>query len=247
MSSSSWLFTLWLVVNSTVLAVWPAPQHFQQDKQPIRLSNNFTISFKPSHPTTISIDLATAISTTLKQIQEDHHQPLTVDRGRSIYEALKNTNQQLKLHQLSIQLHQTHRPSTASNACPDLVQPISSKDHLPCHQTFNNSSYPQTSYPQKHIATNGPSILAEMQLPLKSRVESYEIKIEATDSRQCSALLSASSALGVLRGLQTFSQIVYTLKPPRNLLQQPIKNLSNKATWAALSQRTRSLDSSMAH
>ncbi|KNZ51349.1 beta-hexosaminidase [Puccinia sorghi] len=65
--------------------------------------------------------------------------------------------------------------------------------------------YPQTSYPQKHIATNGPSILAEMQLPLKSRVESYEIKIEATDSRQCSALLSASSALGVLRGLQTFT------------------------------------------
>jgi len=215
MSSSSLLLTFLLVVNSTVLAVWPAPQHFQQQKQPIKLSNNFTINFKPPHPKTISIDLATAISTTLKQIKEDNHQPLTVDRGRSIYEALKNTHQPLQLHQLSIQLHQTHQPSTASNnACPDLVGPISPKDHLLCHQTFTNSNYHRPSSPQEHIATNGPSILAEMQLPLKARVESYEIQIEATDNQQCSALLSASSALGVLRGLQTFSQLVYTLKPP---------------------------------
>ncbi|KNZ53161.1 beta-hexosaminidase [Puccinia sorghi] len=185
------------------------------DKQPIRLSNNFTINFKPSNPTTISIDLATAISTTLKQIQEDQHQPLTVDRGRSIYEALKNTNQQLKLHQLSILLHQTHQASNASTACPGLVRPISPQDHLLCHQTFTNSNQPQPSSPQEHIATNGPSIIAEMQLPLKARVESYEIKIEATDSQHCSALLYASSALGILRGLQTFSQLVYTLKPPQ--------------------------------
>ncbi|EFP91266.2 uncharacterized protein PGTG_17123 [Puccinia graminis f. sp. tritici CRL 75-36-700-3] len=234
------LLLLLLLHPTTILTLWPKPQQLEQGQELIRLANNFTINFRPPKPTTISIDLASAISTTLNQLQTDNHQPLTTDRGRANHKRLTTT----KLKQLSIELtpkppaqqHHLTSTTTTTTGCDQEQQPIHSNiDLLLCHHPFTNSNYHQATtatQPQSQSlpssTSNGPSIVAEMQYPLKARDEAYEIKIQATDHTQqdYTALLSANSALGLLRGLQTFSQLVYTLNPPPSTKETKTQKLS---------------------
>jgi hexosaminidase len=206
------MLTLFLsLLVSTVVGVWPEPGHFEQQQDPLRVSANFTIQLEPeTAPRTIAADLAEAIATTISQIQRDSLAPLTAVPTGALYTKLetKKPSQQLRL--LSIHLLQEH--AHQNTLCPDQQQqPIYAKEHFLCHHPFTNSNYLQTS-DHEHSIHNKPSIVAEMQLPLKERVEAYEIHIQSTDGHP-TAVLSASSALGVLRGLQTFTQLVYTLKP----------------------------------
>ncbi|WAR54570.1 hypothetical protein PtB15_4B187 [Puccinia triticina] len=148
-------------------ALWPLPQHLEQQHTAVRLAANLSIHLPGDHPA--PPDIHQAIAATLALIRNDRHQPMAVDRGDALY-------------------HQ---------------QPAAAAADLLCAHPFTNASYP----PPAHAA---PSILAEMQQPLQTRSEAYELTIHRPGQHaqeEYAAVLSASSALGVLRGLQTFAQL----------------------------------------
>lgn len=196
---------------SSVLAIWPAPQDIHQGEELVRISSNFSIDFlkQPSSPKTISVDLATAIAITLRQLREDRHQILTPDRGASLYQKLSTDSKSTKapLHQLLINYSPT---KSKSNPHARAAATLEFSKHSILASPMENSQVDNDN-----SSLNGPSIVAEMALPIKSRDESYELTIGPdTITGNPQAILSASSALGILRGLQTFSQLVYTVKSP---------------------------------
>ncbi|OAV99134.1 hypothetical protein PTTG_09171 [Puccinia triticina 1-1 BBBD Race 1] len=184
-------------------ALWPLPQHLEQQHTAVRLAANLSIHLPGDHPA--PPDIHQAIAATLALIRNDRHQPMAVDRGDALYHALA---QPTHAHQLSLLTIHLAPPPALPTACPQ-QQPAAAADLL-CAHPFTNASYP----PPAHAA---PSILAEMQQPLQTRSEAYELTIHRPGQHaqeEYAAVLSASSALGVLRGLQTFAQLVYTLTPP---------------------------------
>lgn len=79
-------------------------------------------------------------------------------------------------------------------------------------------------------------IEAEIQKPMEERNESYELSIgpHPTHSHHTIALLSAPTALGLLRGLQTFSQLVYVTSPPTQDQCKPTTESGNSNSQAPL-------------
>lgn len=193
---------------STLAAVWPAPRSIKQETQLFRLSSNFSIQFKDSYQ---SGDLQAAVSEALHQIHNDHHQLLQVDRGLSLYPQLQENPSQSELSELWIVISSTKPSLDRSTRCGNHINPL----HLVTHpQMYHNSSSSCHSPPDLSIAS-------EMQLPLRSRDESYELNVFHNAKKlKHEALLSAPSPLGILRGLQTFTQLVYTVKDPKNAVHE---------------------------
>ncbi|POW01874.1 hypothetical protein PSHT_12341 [Puccinia striiformis] len=185
-------FASLLILLTGSSALWPEPQYHNGNGQqePIRISPALKITLQPAR---ISSELEETIKETLKLIRQDEHHEL-VERSIS-YDQIST-----EIETLSIEL----TPSITSAATTCL--------HLLCdNHLFTNSNYAQSTTTEIQ-----PSIIAEMQLPINERNEAYEIKIERNpndDDDRYQAILIAHSALGILRGLQSFTQLIYTTKP----------------------------------
>ncbi|CAH7681249.1 family 20 glycoside hydrolase [Phakopsora pachyrhizi] len=211
---SSVIFSLSLTIIicnlSLILAVWPAPRSFSQGNQTIRLSQDFTISFPNHIPISkIPSDLRLAINQTVYQINSDRHQPLIPDRGRSLYASLVDqgrSSRDLSLSQLTLQLNYSINAGL-----------LRSSERFSLKRGLGPSTSSSDTCPAPKIDSGGviPSISTETRLPLEKRDESYRLVISRRDNAApYQAVLSAPTALGIFRGLQTFSQLVYSIHAP---------------------------------
>ncbi|KAG0144727.1 hypothetical protein CROQUDRAFT_134216 [Cronartium quercuum f. sp. fusiforme G11] len=187
------LFPLFIAQLLTVQAIWPQPKTIEQGNTPIILSKDFKIipSKRLINQFNLSKDLKLAINKTLEFIRNDHHRPLKIDRDESVKKIIKK-DYQIVLDTLELRITYSKSNNWLMNS-------------------FKNYYW---SWKNDDEMINLNEIKDEIRKPLNDRDESYEIQIgkDQFETRDCvtfHGFIEASNALGLLRGLQTFSQLVY--------------------------------------
>ncbi|EGG04517.1 family 20 glycoside hydrolase [Melampsora larici-populina 98AG31] len=217
MNGISLTFILCLLHLNPILSIWPAPRHITQGKDTILLSPNFTIG--PSNNLNgyrLPTDLQLAIRDTIELIQDDLHQALQTNQDATkLNERLdQQASEEIGLiYKLDLEIHRSFHQNWFMNSIKSLTwNNLKFKFNKKGNQTKTNHT---KGFDFDHLKING--IRSEILKPLDERDESYELII-GPDPRNCQqniALLSASNSLGLLRGLQTFSQLVYITSPSR--------------------------------
>ncbi|KAH9813312.1 family 20 glycoside hydrolase [Melampsora americana] len=206
-------FILSLLYLNPIISIWPAPQHLTQGKNLILLSKNFTIG--PSinlNGYKLPNDLQLAIKETIDLIQNDlHHSLKTNENQNELYERLNENNHPM-IYKLNLEIYRSFHQNWFMNSIKSFTwNNLKFKfNHHDQHHQKNHTK----GFEFEHLRING--IRSEILKPLNERDESYELVIgpDPSNCRHNIALLSASNSLGLLRGLQTFSQLVYITTPP---------------------------------
>lgn len=192
---------------SVAAALWPKPQSLHQSVGFVRLADSFDLAFTAdkgqqaaardvSAPRctviahrilTTAPQLEPAISRARRHLAADGLQRLTVDRGESQRCATQATPT-LVQHSLT--------PSS----CSDAVEAASVLCRLDLRL---NSTEPYTT------------LASQLGRPYEHMDESYTLEVpdsgNSDDPLPLAAKLSANTSLGLVRGLDTFAQLVYAL------------------------------------
>jgi len=171
-----------LALSGIASALWPAPNQIFQGSQLVRLSPEFNITFASSLQTSAPRDLQAAVVETLRRVHEDVHHPLVLDQGRSLRSSVIDAPE---LSSLELRLSQ------------------GSTEWL--KQTIRATKWGES------LLAPILSIAQEAVRPLDDRDESYSLYVPADPVSRRRAFIVASTTLGLLRGLQTFSQLVYAI------------------------------------
>lgn len=177
--------TAFLLHQVQVQALWPQPSTITHGEAYLRLQPTFTIlpsaSLQGRGP--LPDDLQEAIDRALRYIDGDRLQPLRVD-VQSVEEEVRWTKHTLS----SLRLHL---------ASPSISQVLG-------HET---AFHQHLQHPLYVDSTRIRSISEEINRPVEERDESYILTVPTEHE---AAELRAATSLGLLRGLQTFVQLVYT-------------------------------------
>ncbi|KAN0060463.1 Glucosamine-6-phosphate isomerase (Glucosamine-6-phosphate deaminase) (GNPDA) (GlcN6P deaminase) [Thecaphora frezii] len=208
MRLSLFLLSLWGLLAPSALALWPQPAKMAVGSKFLRVSSELSFGFSSEvDQSRVPQDLAAQIGDTLRAIQRQPMLPLEVDRGASwesrVSKAPKLTNVELTIVQL-LKQHpnkcEAGTPKRFQKAFPGVGAESPCSIHYWTTQPFNTSALTG----KKLVVTDKP--IPDHLSPRDA--EAYELDIPADGG---TAKIRAYTALGALRGLKTFQQLVYSL------------------------------------
>jgi hexosaminidase len=197
-------FSVIFVVLPLTNALWPQPRHLQTGPPSSVLclapSDSFTISIDevPNAPD----DLIAAAQRTHAQLFSDDLGRLVLGRGIDDLEAI-------------------------SDGAPSLRRLVLRLDDYHTHTTTNTNTGGSTGTLGSTVGDDDDAVVVvvqpievEARLPIGTRDEGYSLVVPADGSH---AVLKANSTLGLFRGLNTFSQLWFTVQGTVYTIGAPVE------------------------
>lgn len=183
------ILTLLCIAHATN-ALWPAPSQYTSGNTTFKLHSSFSII--PPSNFALPDDLNNAMKNATQQLSKDNMAPLVVDLA-SVENAAKKSSNVLYFLQLNVNdgTNSTHNR----------------RFKIPGGVGGDFAAITKRRENPKIKKRDLASIASDINQPFESRDESYTLDISLESSV---AYLTATTALGLLRGLQTFTQLVYT-------------------------------------
>ncbi|GAA5866405.1 hypothetical protein JCM1840_001305 [Sporobolomyces johnsonii] len=163
-------------------ALWPAPRSLKTGSTPVQLGQGFEIVLSEGLSGAAPSDLVAAVELAMEQVKKDRLERLIVGRGESDRDAVSKSP---TLSKLELELVSLSSSASASN-----VSSISEEAHKPYEELDESYTLSIPSTSSSHNKKRGPF---------------------ARDGGALTASLKANTTLGLARGLQTFTQLVYAL------------------------------------
>lgn len=202
-----------LLCIQTVYAVWPQPSQISTGDSVRQLASDFKIEA----PAGLSGDheISSAIQRAMERVTKQAIELHTVDRGANLSSAIHNSH---PLDRLVVHVNDPKKgPATNKRTWRNLV---SRGNSAPKNLAQSPAFYLETKTEKSRLVD---SVSSQSTKPLGNIDESYTLFIEKDNG---GATLEAKSATGVVRGLASFTQLVYRLPSENKVLY--IKDLPLK-------------------